>query len=256
MKRIWILTLLVYIMSVSFGIAEEIREIRWATPEWENYTDKDGSGFYNELMSRIFESRQITLIRSYVPWKRALVMVQNGDADMTGTENPNETYLQSTYPIFQSIESVWFKKSIIKEWKGLESLKGRKGVWYQGYLESAPEELIPFLQGRDVRTRIQAVKVVVNERGADYYFDNKDQMMRTIQSADIPLNLDEYQIETVYIGEMNWQFHKSERGEKIRAIFDQGFKELYCSGELLQLYEKWQLQGEFPTDAITCNDEK
>lgn len=256
MKRVWILIMLVYGMSVSFGFAEDIQKIRWATPEWERYTDKDGSGFYNEMMSRIFESRQITLLRIYVPWKRALKMVRDTDADMTGVMNPNKADLQSTYPTFQSIESVWFKKSIIKEWRGLESLKGLEGVWYRGYLESVSEELKPFLQGRGVTTRIQALKVVVNERKADYYFDNKDQMMRTIQSIDIPLNLDEYQVEIIYIGETFWQFQKSERGEKIREIFDQGFKELYCSGELLQLYEKWQLQGEFPTDVITCNDEK
>ena len=234
------------LLSVSIGQAEEIQEIRWATPEWQNITNKDGTGLYNEILDRIFEPHQITLIREYVPWKRALIMVAKGHADMTGGEDPDDQHLQATHPIVEVSQSVLFKRSVIPQWKGLESLKGRRGVWVHGYRSSAPAAITSVLLGREVKSRVQAVLIVANDRGAEYYYDNSYQMMQAIQQAGIPIDLETtYQMEEVHIANLYWRFHDSDRGRQIRDLFDQGIERLYCSGELELIYGKWQ--SLFPT---------
>lgn len=170
---------------------------------------------------------------------------------MTGGDEPNDIYLQSTYPIVQDTEMVLFKKKTFTTWNGIESLRGKRGVWYQGYIDSVPEDIKQFLQGREVSTRSQALKIVVYERGADYYFDNHHQMMLTIRSTDMALNLDEYQIEALYDSQLYMQFCHSERGRTIRNIFDRGIERLYCSGDLQTIFEKWKRP--FPDYTITCS---
>lgn len=239
MKKLWLWTCLVYFLSGIPGFAEEIREIHWATPEWKNYTNRDKGGLYNEIVKAIFEVNQITVHREYVPWKRALLMVKLGKADMTGGDEPNDIYLYSTYPIIQSEEMVFFKKRSIPSWNGIESLLGKRGVWYRGYTESFPKEVKQNLQGRGVNARSQAVKIVAYERGADYYFDNYHQMMLTLGSTDIALDADEYQIERIYNSQLYMLFRDSTRGQIIRDIFDRGIERLYCLGKLQTIFEKW-----------------
>jgi hypothetical protein len=209
-KRIF-LFLLAFFASCSFGFTEEISKVRWATPEWKNYTNLDGSGFYNELISRIFEKKQIKLHQIYVPWKRALMMVERGDADMTGAANdPNTKYTKSKYSLYKSSQSVLFKKTTIPKWHGIKSLQGLRGIRYRGYNVWIPS----YLEGREIRTRLQAAKSVIMERDADYYFDNHHQMTATLKQVDIPIIHDEYQLEVIYTSEMKWLFHPSKEEKK------------------------------------------
>lgn len=141
-----------------------------------------------------------------------------------------------------------FKTHLIPDWKGIESLKGKRGVWYRGY--TWPDDVTPYLQGREVSRREQAVLVVANEHGAEYYFDNEDQLRQTIQKAEVDIDMTIYRIEPVYVTTLYWRFQDSERGRQLRELFDHGLERLYCSGELESIYTRWQQA--FPTYQITC----
>ncbi|MBW8189744.1 transporter substrate-binding domain-containing protein [Neiella marina] len=231
--------------------AEPIEQIVWATPAWPDYTDRDGSGLYHEILDRIFDPLGIPLIRQYMPWKRALASVEAGSADMTGAVVYSSECLLSSYPVIKDIESVLFKPHKIEPWLGVDSLRDKSGVWVRGY--TIPKAFTGILHGRGVETRKQAVLIMARDHGADYYLDNEPQMRQTIASMTIAPDLAQhYQIERLYTVDSYWRFHRSERGENIRRLFDQGIQRLYCSGELDALYQKWQLSDSIPEYQIDC----
>ncbi len=61
---------IVFIMTCICAIvfettAEEIKEVVWATPEWEAYVEKDGKGLYNEIIFPAFEYSGIKIKQKY-----------------------------------------------------------------------------------------------------------------------------------------------------------------------------------------------
>src|SRR5690554_5285993 len=62
------------IKSVNFN-RHDIKAISVVAPEWEGFTNKDGSGLYWELLRAIYEPVGITVKTANVPWNRAMKMV-------------------------------------------------------------------------------------------------------------------------------------------------------------------------------------
>ena len=237
--------LFVFIFLQSFQVLAQnesiqIKQIKWATPEWENYTNKDGTGLYNEILQNIFEDEKINIriIRIYVPWKRAVMMVKNGTADITGADEPQAELLHSKHPVVQNKENVFFHKDRIRNWKGIESLKDKTGVWYMGYLDNQPPYIKEVLRGRGNSSRVAALKMVIFQR-VDYYYDNMDQMNTTIHNFDIPFHMEDYQIENIRTLSLYMLFNKTKKGEKLRQIFDDGIERLLRSGKLKKIFDKW-----------------
>lgn len=237
---LFIIIFLQSIQVLAQNETSQIKQVTWATPEWENYTNKDGTGLYNEILQNIFEDKKtnIRIIRIYVPWKRAVVMVKSKKADFTGADEPQEALLHSMHPIVQNKENVFFHKDNVKNWTGIESLKDKYGVWYLGYLDYQPPYIKKVLTGRGNKSRSAALKMVIFKR-ADYYYDNMDQMKSTIKNVDVPVNMEDYRIENIRNLNLYMLFSKTKRGEAIRQIFDNGIERLFRSGKLKKIFDKW-----------------
>ncbi len=50
-------------------------DIMVATDIWEDYTNKDGSGYYLDILRAAFPEPDFTLIIRYMPYKRALMLM-------------------------------------------------------------------------------------------------------------------------------------------------------------------------------------
>ena len=53
----------------------QIKSINIVAPEWEDYTNADGTGMYWEILQTIYSNQDIKLKPSSVSWNRALKMV-------------------------------------------------------------------------------------------------------------------------------------------------------------------------------------
>jgi polar amino acid transport system substrate-binding protein len=63
MKRYWLgLCITLHLLNISVANAETIR---WVTESWENYTNKDGSGLYAEIVQAVFAGHQLKI--TYMP---------------------------------------------------------------------------------------------------------------------------------------------------------------------------------------------
>ena len=217
-------------------------EVRWAITEWEDLTNADGTGLFNELTDAAFSVSGVKVTRIYVPWRRALLAVEQGDADFTGGLEKTDKFLESRHPINRILETVFFHEDTISNWSGLESLADKRGVWALGYLDEFPPAIRHQLHGEDV-PRESALNMVLKGR-ADYYFDNRLQMRQTIEKAKAsrqPGTFDNYRMEPLMEFPLYMVFTPNPRGERIKAIFDKGVEALYQSGKLQEIYRKWDI---------------
>ena len=236
------LILLTCLLTLLPAFSAAMDEVRWAITEWEDLTNEDGTGLINEVVDAAFAVSGIKVNRSYVPWRRALRAVERGAADFTGGLEHTEKFLESRYPINQILESVLFHREVISQWSGLDDLKGKKGVWALGYLDEFPPGIRKNMTGEDV-SRQSALNMLLEGR-ADYYFDNRMQMLQTIRKAGTTLESLErggYSIEPVMEISLFMVFTDSDRGRQVKAAYDQGVASLITTGQLQRIYRKWNM---------------
>ncbi|ATC97824.1 MULTISPECIES: substrate-binding periplasmic protein [Pseudoalteromonas] len=209
--------------------------IRWVTDSWPNYTDKDGSGLYHELMRSVFHNVQEFDVQ-YTPWLRALELVKSGNADFTGAMPLNSNYVMSQHIVLSQPISVLIKKTHLNAVK-LTQLPELVGVWRSGYRnELLSGELKSQIKGVPTESTDSGFNLVRHNR-VDYFID-----VRTILATYLSKQPDKLEFELVDIGSLNlyMAFSKSERGKQIAQLFDGRFAELKKSGKLAEIYNKYQ----------------
>ena len=227
------------LFSLSQAAASTLGPARWAMTEWEGLTNADGTGLFVEVVEQAFAHSGIEVVLDVMPWRRALHSVENSKADFTGGVDRSERYHQSAYPISEVEDCAFFHQDLIEDWSGLPSLSGYRGTWALGYLDSVPDDVTRYLQGVGVE-RESALQMVLQGR-ADYYFDNRSQLMQTIANSEHSeqLDLSDYRIESIMTMPLYMSFSPDERGRQLRDLFDQGMAALLRSGELAEIYARW-----------------
>ncbi len=234
-----------YLSNISVANAETIR---WVTESWDNYTNTDDSGLYNDIVRAAFDGHQIEIV--YMPWKRAMFEVKNGTADLTGATSSVNGYISSRFAMLASPISVLFDKRKMS-YTGLHSLEKYIAVWPSPY----EDELIPqynkaFIKGFSVQERETAYKLLVSGR-ADYFLDVKWLHQSWLESLnedqkDTP-QMSDYQLVDITRSELFMIFSANTRGKRLKAIFDKGMGRLIQKGQLSKIYEKYHSIEQMPT---------
>jgi len=223
--------------------AEKPTTIHVVTPEWEGYTQSDGQGVFFDLVRAVYEPIGITMTFEIVPWKRGVEMLEWQTADALLGDFFNEDFLFPRYPMDFDETSVIFKKSVIAEWKGIQSLNGKTLAWLRGYnYQIEPEMAGLHVTWREVDSAEQGLKMLGKDR-VDGYLDTTDEIETPIETLQWDMAL--YQIEPLWTRDLYLRFAKTPRSEALIAIYDQRIPELLASGELQQIFEKWEIP--FPT---------
>lgn len=231
----------------SYQSATEVKEVVWVTPEWKGYTDVDGNGLYNTLIREIFAIADTQVKIEY----RSLLMVKDNFADMTGGTQKSTYYHFSAHPIISNKEYVLFRNSVISDWQGLNSLKGKTVVWIEGYLDGADDSIREAIQGFGVSSRSFAYDLFLEEkRGVTYLLNNSDQMTSMLDSLSTSSNKEGLSFEQIYQADLFIIFQQTPRGLHIKNLYDLGFTSLFCAGVIKNIYEQHQLP--LPTMKIDC----
>lgn len=228
----------------------QIKEIIWVSPVWESYTDTDGSGLYNDIVSQVFAAHDVTVKRVYRSWKKSMQMVENGEADMTGGTELSARFHASAFPVINDDVHVLLKKASFDKWHGIQSLDGKTGVWLLGYLDDSQEELRKHIQGFGVTSRNVATDMLLNhKRDVDYYLDNLSQMTISLSRQNQPFDAEAFAFKQIFRTNLHMVFQPTPRGRDIRDMFDEGMNKLVCGNTLPSLYEKYEIEmPDFDTD--------
>lgn len=240
MKQIILIVLLA--LSNSIFAQPSPQSIKWGTDVWANFTERDGSGFYHELLSEIFKEPQYIMSVEYFPWKRTLKNLATGNIDMTGALPQNTAFYQSEWPLLTEDVYLVSRKG---EYLTKDALANKVGAYRAGYESDIFYVALPRnAKGIPVNDPEQAVSLLKKGK-IDYYVD--------IHSIVSPLLLSESMssetkdadssFTTSKVGnyKLYWSFVMNERGKQLKRHFDSQLKTLKDSGKLSRLYAKYAL---------------
>ncbi|GFM35741.1 hypothetical protein DSM19430T_04250 [Desulfovibrio psychrotolerans] len=206
-------------------------------PEWERFTNRDGTGLYHEILDNIFTRQGVHIARTYAPPQRSNDLVQAGRADMmTCRDRAAEPLFVARYPMYEADFHVFFNRRQQPEWEGPQTLAGKTVVFRMGYYSERnfPESVTM----REVRTPDAALSMVLLGR-ADYYVDDLNFIQESLADARIPFNRDDYAIQVAGRRQYFPVLLDSPRGRAIEQWYARGMERLHNTGELREIYEKW-----------------
>ena len=238
MKKIILLsiTLLVWLMTIPVVADNSPGEIIFASEEWANATNRDGTGLYWDIFRAVYEPIGVKtkfIIRSY-NGSVNLVKAHKADAAVGVHRDVIKGTLVSKYPFDKDIILVLFKKDKLEQWNDQESLNGKKVAWIKGhaydeYLE-VPVVKKVFSSREHILRRLDADRV-------DFFMDAQNALEAVLNKGFIDVT--RYTVEIVMDLNRYIAFADNQKGKKLKKIFDDRFPLLVESGEIERLFSKW-----------------
>ncbi len=211
-------------------------EIILASEEMANATNKDGTGLYWDIFRAVYEPVGIKtkfIIRSY---KGSVSLVKKRKADAAIGIHPEKIQgaLSSTYPFVKDYVLVLFKKNLLNQWDGPDSLKNKRVGWIKGY--SYDEYLdVPVIK-KEFDSRDSILRQLDDDH-IDFFMDRRNDVESVLNKGIIDVS--RYTVETVLELERYLVFANNRKGQELKKIFDVRFPYLVESGELDRLFAKW-----------------
>ncbi|MDD9303054.1 MAG: hypothetical protein HUK40_12240 [Desulfobacter sp.] len=172
-----------------FCFAESVKKVISVSPAWNDFTNKDGSGLYHDILKAVFTPHNIQVAHKYTNAKRGIYMVENNLADIYTCIDQIKNcpgIALGKYPMYEGRVYAIFKKEKIKDWQGLSSLENRNVVWQRGYYQASDfkVDLVPVVAD----SGISALGQVVVGR-ADFYVDDlnliRDSIFKSLFTIDM-----------------------------------------------------------------------
>ncbi len=238
MKKLGFLTLILLLCSLCFPVmaGNSPGEIIFASEEWSNATNRDGTGLYWDIFRAVYGSVGIKtkiIIQSYDD-SVGLVKQHKADAAVGIYPDVIRGTVFSRYPFVKDYVLVLFKKDRFVQWDGQQTLKNRKVAWIKGY--SYDEYLeVPVIK-KEFYSREAILRRLDNDQ-IDFYMDTRNDVEAVLNNEIIDIT--RYTVETVLELDRYLVFANNNKGKKLKNIFDYRFPHLVESGEIERLYDKW-----------------
>lgn len=221
------------------GTAEAGGKLTIATSEWEDLTQKDGTGLYFEVLNEIFGKDGYSY--QLLPWKRAQSEFQGGKVDAILGEDNTRKAAYPKWPCDANKFSVLYKKSALGEYKP-EMLQSKTSVWVRGY------DVQLFVKGltkyQEVTDLSQGAKMLAAGR-ADLLIDFPEDL-ETVAKKE-KLDPKDFVIAEGVVngGFLYLAFQDNEAGRARAKEYDAGMDKLRKSGKLQELFSKWERKAEY-----------
>lgn len=249
MKIKWKLNQLLFLsfLFCSFFVSSEDNEAKidviWVTEAWHNYTNRDGSGLYHELLDTIFQDSPYKIQVKYLPWKRALREIENKQANISGALPNNGKYLFADIPILTEPISILVLKSETE--LTLKKVSKLVGVWPQKYAEEILLPSIqPYINGVSADYRKDALHLIKMKK-VDYYLD-----IRSMLEEQLALwpeaEQQKYYIQDLATSKLFLVFSDDSKGKALKQYYDKKTQTLLEQKILQKIYKKYHLNLSLP----------
>lgn len=225
--------------SIAFAQSDSsIAVINIATPAWENVTNEDGTGLYFDILRSVYGPDGIALTFQIVPWRRAVEMVKQHQADaLLGgyyihPEKGGDLF--PIYPIGGEVLAALSRKGAVSQWEGYQSIAGKVVVWIRGYNYHRYFDV--HVNGREIDQEEQGWKLVESGR-ADFYVENINFLNRYLRNSGI--DRAGFDIHMLSSKPLFARFANTKKSEKLIEIYDARMPVLIASGEIEKLFKKW-----------------
>ena len=238
MKKIILLSiiLLVWLMTIAVVAGNTPGEIIFASEEWANATNRDGTGLYWDIFRAVYEPIGVKtkfIIQSY-NGSVNLVKAHKADAAVGVHKDVIKGTLVSKYPFDKDIILVLFKKDKLEQWNGQEALKGKKVAWVRGH---AFDEYLEVPVVKKVFSSREHILRRLDRDYIDFFMDAQNDLEAVLNKGFIDITC--YTVEIVMDLNRYIAFADNQKGKKLKKIFDDRFPLLVESGEIERLFSKW-----------------
>ena len=215
-----------------------IKSMSVVAPEWEGYTNKDGSGLYWDIIRAVYEPVGIKVKTRIVPWNRAIKMVskyRTYNAILGEYLSSDEPVIFPSYPLDVEFMTILSKIPTGNNWQGLKTLSEKRVGWIKDYevIEAKNRDftLVEF------RTLEQGLKML-NNGELDFVIDDWDEIAAAIQSYN--LSMDKYIENEMPAGtDLYAAFSDDQFSRELIKIYNERIPKLVANGELQAIYKKW-----------------
>ena len=209
-------------------------KITLASEEWNDYTNKDGSGLAWDVLRQVFEPAGITLQTRSEPYTRSVGLAQRGEVDgWVGSYRDEASGVLYPYWHFDS-DHIYALGLATTPTPSLATLGNYRLAWVRGYKY---EEYLPNLHHFNQIERRDGILPMLQHARADFYIDSFAEARYVLGQAHDPsqFRLTPIAELPLYIG-----FADTERGRALMAVYDQRMAALVRSGELKPIFEHWK----------------
>ena len=209
-------------------------KVMLASEEWNDYTNKDGSGLAWDVLRKVFEPAGITLQTRSVPYTRSVGLAQRGEVDgWVGSYREEATGVLYPHWNFDS-DHIYALGLAGTPAPTLATLGNYRLAWVRGYKY---EEYLPTVQRFNQIERRDGILPMLEHARADFYIDALTEAQYVLNQADDTSRFRLTHIAEIplYIG-----FADNERGRALMAVFDQRMAVLVKSGALKAIFERWK----------------
>lgn len=209
-------------------------KVMLASEEWNDYTNKDGSGLAWDVLRQVFEPAGVTLQMRSVPYTRSVGLVQRGEVDgWVGSYRDEATGVLYPRWNFDS-DHIYALGLASMPAPTVATLGNYRLAWVRGYKY---EDYLPNVRRFNQIERRNGILPMLEHARADFYIDALTEAKYVLSQADDPSRFTLTHIAELplYIG-----FADNQRGRALMAVFDRRMAALVKSGELKAIFERWK----------------
>ena len=252
MKKLFVSSwaLLVPLLLLSFGAnASQPDSVKICTPEWEFYTQKDGTGLYHELWAAVFKSAGISVDVKYVPFKRCVKSFSNSkkktetntktnDYDAYAGGYGKEGDIVPHWHIGVDLLSVAYKKGRIEKWTGEAMLKGQRVGWERGFEYDKYGVVNVKVQLKEFSKLKSGIQMLASDR-IDFLLDYSTAIQKNV--SELGLTGQIVMEPDVIPGPKYYMiFSDTEKGRALSKIWDAGMERLNKAGKLNKMFSAYE----------------
>jgi polar amino acid transport system substrate-binding protein len=236
--RNWLATLCVFVCVFPGpkALAKPI-VVNVVTDTWVGFTNPDGSGYYFDLLGKIFPPEQWQLNVRYLPYARSLRLLEQNKADIVlgvyAGVVPRGEYC--AYPVERDTVDAALTPEMAANWQGLVSLQNKK---VKAMISYRFDELVPVPMYYEESANLQDMLNAVNEGHIDAVLDYAPAMIRIREAQQktwrFVIRKDVLSADAYFV------FSDSDKGRMLKLHFDREHKQLIDSGEQDRLFNASQ----------------
>ncbi|WP_338478633.1 transporter substrate-binding domain-containing protein [Pseudomonas trivialis] len=238
--RPWLLILLCVVAPLVHAQEPPVPgKILLASEEWDNYTNRDGSGLGWEVLRRVFEPAGIALQTRSVPYTRSVGLTRRGEVDgwVGSYRDETEGVLYPKLPF--DADHVYALGLSTTPAPTPATVGNYRLAWVRGYKY---EDYLSNVHRFNQIQRRDGILPMLEHGRADFYIDSLTEARYVLSQADDPgkFRLTPIIELPLYVG-----FANNERGRALMAVYDQRMAALVKSGELKPIFQRWKLPYPF-----------
>lgn len=208
--------------------------MRVVSEEWIDYTNKDGTGLAWDILRKVFEPAGVTLQIRSEPYTRAIGLVQKAEAEAWVGSYDREVD-NNLYPRWHfDIDHIYALSLTSKPVPQLETLGQYRLTWVRGY---EFQRYLPNIKRFYEVQRRSSILSMLQHGRADYYIDAHTEVEYVLSLSQKP---SEYRRTHLIELPLYLAFADTPQGRALLVLFDQRMDSLVPSGELREIFERWQ----------------